>query len=57
MDCAECFDIPFLVSGPAVQKGFRLREPVLLADAAPTVLDLLGYSVPEVWRGRPALAK
>ena len=55
MDVIECFEIPFIVSGPAVKRGFRLREPVLLSDAAPTILDLLGYSVPETWRGRPAL--
>ena len=55
MDVIECFEIPFLVSGPAVKHGFRLREPVMGADSAPTALDLLGYSVPETWRGRPAL--
>ena len=55
MDVLECFEIPFLVSGPAVKRGYRLREPVLLADTAPTILDLLGYAVPETWRGRPAL--
>ena len=55
MDVIECFEVPFLVSGPAVRKGYRLREPALLSDVAPTILDLLGYSVPETWRGRPAL--
>ncbi len=55
MDILECFEIPFLVSGPCVRAGWRLREPVLLADTAPTVASLLGYDVPETWRGRPAL--
>jgi len=55
MDNIDCFEVPFLVNGPAVNAGFRLREPVLLADAAPTIADLLGLSVPEIWRGRPAL--
>ena len=55
MDNLECFEIPFLVSGPCVNKGWRLREPVLLADTAPTIASLLGYAVPETWRGRPAL--
>ena len=50
----ECFDIPFLVSGEPV-RGLRLREPVLLADMAPTIIDILGYQVPECWRGRAAL--
>ena len=57
MDVIECFEVPFLVNGPAVNRGFRLREPVLLADTAPTVADLLGYCVPETWRGRPALVE
>ena len=57
MALANCFDIPFLVSGPAVKDGFRLREPVLLADAAPTAVAALGYKVPEVWRGRPAVTR
>ena len=55
MDVIECFEIPFLVSGPAVKNGFRLREPVIGADTAPTILDLLGYAVPETWRGRSAV--
>ena len=55
MDNLECFEIPFLVSSPCVRKGWRLREPVLLADTAPTIASLLGYAVPETWRGRPAL--
>ena len=55
MDNVGCFDVPFLVAGPAI-KGMRLREPVLLADTAPTIMDLLGCKVPEIWRGRPAVA-
>lgn len=55
MDNIDCFDVPFLVNGPAVNGKFRLREPVLLADTAPTIADLLGLCVPEIWRGRPAL--
>jgi len=53
----NCFEIPFLVSGPAVRNGYRLREPVLLADTAPTIADILGYEVPETWRGRPAVVQ
>lgn len=51
----DCFEIPFLVAAPALRDGYRLREPVILADTAPTITALLGYSVPETWRGRPAL--
>ena len=56
MDNLDCFEIPFLVNCPALKKEeFRLREPVLLADTAPTIANLLGFCVPETWRGRPAL--
>lgn len=55
MDNLDCFEIPFLVAGPAVRRGYRLRNPVILADTAPTIAALLGYKVPETWRGRPAL--
>ena len=57
MDVLECFEVPFMVNGPAVNRGFRLREPVLLSDTAPTIAALLGYKVPETWRGRPALTR
>lgn len=49
----ECFDVPFLVSGPAV-RGLRLREPIMLIDTAPTILSLLSLDIPETMRGRPA---
>ena len=56
MACLNCFEIPFLVYGPAVDpSATRLREPVLLADAAPTIAEILGYKVPEAWRGRVAV--
>lgn len=51
----ECFDVPFLVSGPAA-RGLRLREPIMLIDTAPTVLSLLGFDIPETMRGRVAAA-
>lgn len=34
--------IPFLISGPGVSGGRRLREPVSHLDLAPTLLDLVG---------------
>lgn len=50
----ECFEVPFLVSGPAA-RGLHLREPVVLADTAPTILSLLGLGIPDTMRGRPAI--
>ncbi|MFC7336036.1 sulfatase-like hydrolase/transferase [Haloferula chungangensis] len=34
--------IPFLVAGPGISGGRRLREPVSHLDLAPTLLDLVG---------------
>lgn len=34
--------IPFLISGPGISGGRRLREPVSHLDLAPTLLDLVG---------------
>ena len=56
-DNLDCFEIPFLVDSPVLRSGYRLREPVILADTAPTIAALLGYAVPETWRGRPALVR
>ena len=52
----ECFEVPFLVAGPAA-KEYRLREPVVLADTAPTTLALLGLDIPETMRSRPAVLR
>ncbi len=48
-----CFEIPFLIAGPAAT-GLKLREPIITADVAPTILALLGLDIPDFWRGRPA---
>ena len=57
MALIEAFEVPFIVWSPALAKGtVRLREPVINADAAPTVLALLGLEIPESMRGRNAVA-
>ncbi len=57
MAVLDCFEIPFIVWSPAHPKndGWRLREPVVNADAAPTVLSLLGLDIPDAMRGRCAV--
>ena len=50
--------VPLLIKAPGVDKGAVVREPVTLADVAPTILDLAGLPVPEGLDGislRPAL--
>ncbi|MBQ7190254.1 MAG: alkaline phosphatase [Kiritimatiellae bacterium] len=54
MDRLDNFEIPFLVYGPVVNT-LKLKEATILADTAPTIAWLLGYEIPEGWRGRPAL--
>ncbi len=39
--------VPFLVRGPGVKPGGRLLSTVRLVDVFPTVLELLGVSVPK----------
>ena len=52
----ECYEIPFLVYAPGLD-GYVFREPVTISDVAPTVAWLLGYKIPDFWRGRPALRR
>jgi 2,3-bisphosphoglycerate-independent phosphoglycerate mutase len=40
--------VPFIVTVP----GIRLREEGILADVAPTVLQILGSEQPEAMTGR-----
>jgi len=41
-------DVPFILAGG---KGVRLRRKGILADVAPTILDLLGVDAPSEWTG------
>lgn len=45
--------VPFIV----VKKGIGLREKGILADVAPTVLDLIGLEKPEEMTGRSMIVK
>jgi AAA+ ATPase superfamily predicted ATPase len=51
----ETFDYKFAFSHTGVENG-TLRDE-LLADTAPTIAGILGYEVPECWRGRQAIAR
>jgi arylsulfatase A-like enzyme len=44
--------IPLLIHLPGQKKGQRITTTVSQADIAPTILDLLGYSVPSWMNGR-----
>ena len=52
--------VPFIVTGPDVEKSKKIDEPIYLQDAMPTTLDLAGIEIPEnvrfqslvpVWKG------
>ena len=42
--------VPFLIAG-TIPKGKRIRSLGELADAAPTILDLMGIEIPELMNG------
>ena len=39
--------VPFIVTGPGVEAGQRVEEPIYLQDVMPTVLELAGADVPD----------
>jgi len=48
--------VPLVIAAPwAIQRPARPRKVVSLVDLAPTILDLLGISVPADYQGRSAL--
>ena len=49
--------VPLYLAGPGVPPGTRLRPDGLLADVAPTVLDLLGLPQPEVMTGKTLIER
>ncbi len=51
----ELVHVPWILRGPRVTAGQRWREPVELADVAPTLLRHLGLSPSELVTGLPRL--
>jgi arylsulfatase A-like enzyme len=48
----EALHVPLVFRGPGVSPGLRIAVPVSLTDVAPTILDLLGLTIPEAMQGR-----
>lgn len=42
---------PFIVMGPGVRKGHRIKDPIRHVDQAPTLLKLMGVSAPKKMQG------
>lgn len=43
---------PFMVWGPGVKKNYRISKPIRLIDQYPTIMTLLGHSIPDYVEGR-----
>ncbi|MEK6916198.1 MAG: alkaline phosphatase family protein, partial [Nanoarchaeota archaeon] len=43
---------PFIIMGPGVKKGFRIKEPITHIDQYPTIMKLLGFKSPEFVDGK-----
>jgi phosphoglycerol transferase MdoB-like AlkP superfamily enzyme len=52
----ENVHVPFLIAAPgAIHSQIRARKVVSLVDTAPTVLDLAGLTIPDLYQGRSML--
>ncbi|MFC2162130.1 alkaline phosphatase family protein [Candidatus Altiarchaeota archaeon] len=43
---------PFIISGPGVRKGVKLKEPISMVDQFPTIMTVLGQEVPDYVQGK-----
>ncbi len=46
-------EIPFILYGAGIKKGYGIEETVYQFDNAPTVAYALGLKTPQAWTGRP----
>lgn len=46
-------EIPILLSGPGIRRGYELLDPVNIYDIASTVAHAFGLEQPKAWIGRP----
>ncbi|MGH7442584.1 MAG: alkaline phosphatase, partial [bacterium] len=49
-------EIPWIISGPGIKRGFEITAPVVTYDTAATVAYILGLTPPRCWLGRPVLS-
>ncbi len=49
-------EIPWIISGPGIKKGFEITEPVETYFTAPTLAKILGVEPPACWKGKPVLS-
>ncbi|WP_245545057.1 alkaline phosphatase family protein [Flagellimonas ruestringensis] len=46
-------EIPFILYGAGIKKGYKIEETVYQYDNAPTVAYAMGLQTPQAWIGRP----
>jgi len=51
-DSPEETTIPFIIKGPGIPRGRRLKQPLRITDIAPTIAYFLGIESPTEWIGR-----
>lgn len=44
---------PFIIMGPGVKKNYNIKEPQNVVDQYPTIMELLGMSIPDFVEGKP----
>lgn len=44
---------PFVISGAGIKKGYKIEDPMIIYDIAPTIAHILNLKHPQVWRGVP----
>jgi predicted AlkP superfamily pyrophosphatase or phosphodiesterase len=49
-------EIPWIISGPGIKKGFEITERVETYFTAPTLAKTIGITAPDCWRGRAVLS-
>src|SRR5690606_23128428 len=48
-------EIPFILYGAGIKKGYGIEETVYQFDNAPTVAYAMGLKSPQAWIGRPVM--
>ncbi len=49
-------EIPWIISGSGIKKGFEITEKVKTYFTAPTLAKILNITTPDCWRGKPVLS-
>lgn len=45
--------IPWIITGPGIQKGYEVKDLVMTFDTGATIAWLLNLETPSAWRGKP----